>query len=768
MKFQENKYFKDLTTFKVGGKIKYYAEAKNLDEIKQASLFAKENNLPLFVIGGGSDFLASDDEFNGVVIKYSGDSYRVDGELVTGDAGISWDKIVEISVNEGLAGLECLSGIPGTVGASPIQNIGAYGAEMSSCFYELKALKLETGDIVTFSKDDCKFGYRESIFKTEEYWQKYLILSVTFKLSKNASTKINYDSLKGVVHDGASIKEIRDAVLKVRAEKLENPKEHGNAGSFFKNPIIESEKKEEILSKYPDAKVFPFEEKFKVSAGWLIEKAGLKGKEFGGAGVSSKHSLILINRTGKATAREIYDLSEKIISEVYKKFGVRLEREVQLINFNNKYSGKKIAVIGLGIEGKDAINYLIGKGAFVTLFDKKEESELDFENIDKTKISLVCGSGYFKNGLAGFDYIIRSPGVYPLAPEILKAKDGGAIVTSAVKIFFEEAKGKIIGVTGTKGKGTTSTLIYEILKADGRDVYLSGNIGKPSLELLPLLTEESWTILELSSFQLMDMEASPHIAVVLNITEDHMDWHKNRGEYVDAKKNIVKFQKESDFAVINDEYETPKSFELLGNGQKILFSKKTLEEKYKKDLLLKGEHNLENIAAAVETVKTVGVSEEIILNTVRGFKGLEHRLELVAEKGGVKYYNDSFATGPQPTIAAINSFTEGETLVLGGSDKGLSYNELGDLINSKKNIKNIILIGATGPKIKEYLDEKGAYKIIDLGINTNMNEIVEKAKEVSRPGEVVVLSPASASFDMFKNYKDRGNKFKEAVLNLKK
>lgn len=334
MKFQEDKNFKDLTTFRVGGIIKYYIETESVDEIKEVSLFAKENNLPLFVLGGGSDFLASDEEFNGVVIKYTGNSYKINGEFVTGDAGLSWDKLVEVSVDNDLTGLECLSGIPGTVGASPIQNIGAYGSEMAAYFYELKALNLQTGEIVTFSKEDCNFGYRESIFKTKSYWQKYVILNVTFKLSKNISTKINYESLKGVVDDGASIKEIREAVLKVRAEKLENPKENGNAGSFFKNPIIEKDKKDEILSNYPDVKIYPFEDKFKVSAGWLIEKAGLKGKELGGAAVSPKHSLILINKTGEATAKEIYDLSEIIIGEVDKKFGIKLEREVQLINFD--------------------------------------------------------------------------------------------------------------------------------------------------------------------------------------------------------------------------------------------------------------------------------------------------------------------------------------------------------------------------------------------------------------------------------------------------
>lgn len=431
-----------------------------------------------------------------------------------------------------------------------------------------------------------------------------------------------------------------------------------------------------------------------------------------------------------------------------------------------KYSGKKVAVLGLGIEGKDAINFLLNKGASITIFDKKPKKELDFGNIDISKISVVCGEDYLKNGILGFDFIVRSPGVYPFLPEIIEAEEKGATVTSGIKIFFEEAKGKIIGVTGTKGKGTTSTLIYEILKADGREAFISGNIGKPSLEVLPKLTEKSWTVLELSSFQLIDMKVSPHIAVVLNITEDHMDWHKSHEEYVEAKKNIIKFQTENDYAIINAEYETSENFKLLGNGIKVLFNKNSLDDKYKKDLLLRGEHNLENIAAAVETAKAVGIDEEVILETVRNFKGLEHRLELVEEVRGVKYYNDSFATGPQPTIAAIKSFNEPMTLILGGSDKGLDYSELGDVINTSQNIKNIILIGTTGHKIENFLNKNLEFGIWNLEF-ASMKKIVDKAMEITKPGGVVILSPASASFDMFKNYKERGVKFKEAVLELK-
>ena len=438
---------------------------------------------------------------------------------------------------------------------------------------------------------------------------------------------------------------------------------------------------------------------------------------------------------------------------------------------NNKslvdFKGKKVAVIGLGIEGRDAINFLLEKGADVTLFDKNEVSDLNFDGIDKDRIGIVAGENYLKDGLSGFEFVVRSPGVYRFIPEIVEAESRGVEITSAIKIFFEECPAKIIGVTGTKGKGTTSTLIYEILKSAGKDVYLSGNIGKPYLGLLPALKEDSWVVLEMSSFQLMDMKVSPHISVVLNITEDHLDWHKDRNEYVSAKANIVKYQSQSDFAVVNEEYETSRNFANLTKAMSTLFSKNKLEAKFKEGLLLRGEHNLENIAAAVTVGKCIGVSEETILETVRNFKGLEHRLELVAEVDGKTFYNDSFATGPQPTIAAVNSFTEPETLILGGSDKGLDYKELGNAIVAKGNVKSVIVIGDTRKKISEALYEKAVgINILDLEYS-RMDEIVKKAFEITPDGGVIVLSPGAASFDMFENYKDRGVQFKNSVAKLK-
>jgi UDP-N-acetylmuramoylalanine--D-glutamate ligase len=406
----------------------------------------------------------------------------------------------------------------------------------------------------------------------------------------------------------------------------------------------------------------------------------------------------------------------------------------------------KIAILGYGLEGQDAEKYFNGLGDEVTVLDRKFDDN------------------YLKS-LNNFDVIVRSPGVYRYLPELVKAEKDGTEITSSLKIFFEKCPANIIGITGTKGKGTTSTLIYNIIKNAGKDVCLVGNIGKAYLELLPKLTKDSIVIMELSSFQLIDLTKSPHIAVVLNITLDHMDWHKDKEEYIKAKENIVRYQSVSDWAVINEEYETSKSFTKETKAKVVFFSKKSLDQKYKEQLLLRGEHNLENIAAAVSVAKIVGVDEKIVLDTVRNFKGLEHRLELVETVDGVTFYNDSFATGPQPTIAAINSFTEPETLILGGSDKGLSYQDLGNAINKTKNIENIILIGITGPLIDKYLDSNLQFTIYNLQ-KTNMEEIVKKALEVTPKGGVVILSPASASFDMFENYKDRGNQFKKAVQSL--
>ena len=444
---------------------------------------------------------------------------------------------------------------------------------------------------------------------------------------------------------------------------------------------------------------------------------------------------------------------------------------------------KKIAILGFGLEGKDALDYFLARGANVSIFDKKEKADLELENI-KTKVELFIGKKYDLKLLKNFDVIVRSPGVYRYLPQIVEAERAGAEITSAVKIFFEECPGTIIGVTGTKGKGTTASLIYQILKEDKKDVHLAGNIGLPYLSLLPKLREKSIVVLELSSFQLIDMEVSPRVAVVLNITSDHLDWHKNLKEYVEAKRKIVKFQKKSDDAVVNADYEIPKSFAKSTKANVVFFSRLEptngafaasgeifLEgESLGKThwLSLRGEHNLENVTAAISAANVFRVDIETIKKAVFSFKGLEHRLELVESIGGVAFYNDSFATGPQPTIAAINSFTEPLTVILGGYDKKLDYEGLGKEIAKKKNVVAVVLIGSVAEKIKESL-RKASFQGIIVGMGkSKMDGITQKAFSLTPKGGVVLLSPAAASFDMFPNYKERGKKFKEAVLALQK
>ena len=327
--------FSDITSFRIGGEIKRYFEVKSEREIGEVVKFANQYNLPIFVIGDGTDILASDKNFDGVVVKYVDDNISIeDNGSVVADAGANWDKLVEEVVAGGFQGIENLSGIPGTVGASPIQNIGAYGTELSDTFVSLEAFDLVKGKIVTFSKADCAFGYRESVFKKNSYWQKYIITSVTLKLKQNKYGTANYESLsKYIKSKKPTIQEIREAVLKVRSEKLENSKVVGNAGSFFKSPVVNEEVFDSLRKKFPDIKFYESDKNFKVPAGWILEKAGWKGKEYKNVAVSSKHALILINKTGKASAKEVYDLSQKIIDDVYNKFGIKLEREVQLVNF---------------------------------------------------------------------------------------------------------------------------------------------------------------------------------------------------------------------------------------------------------------------------------------------------------------------------------------------------------------------------------------------------------------------------------------------------
>ncbi len=337
IKVFENKSFKELTTFQIGGSIKYYVEARSKKEVEEAVGFAKKKDLPIFVIGGGSDVLVSDKDFEGLAIKYIGDGVEIKGNIVTSQAGKNWDELVADTIDANLQGIECLSGIPGSVGGAPIQNIGAYGQEIKNVFVSLTAFDIKNEKFVEFNNRDCEFGYRESIFKKPDHWQKYVITDVTLKLKERVEPEVKYDSLKNYLLEKGITKptlmEVREAVVFIRSGKFENPKEVGNAGSFFKNPTIDSDQAKKLMDQYPNIPMRDQENgKFKGYAAWLIEEAGWKGKVYKNAGVSPKHALVLINPEGKASAQDIIELSDMIIKDVDEKFGVKLEREVQLIN----------------------------------------------------------------------------------------------------------------------------------------------------------------------------------------------------------------------------------------------------------------------------------------------------------------------------------------------------------------------------------------------------------------------------------------------------
>jgi UDP-N-acetylmuramoylalanine--D-glutamate ligase len=431
----------------------------------------------------------------------------------------------------------------------------------------------------------------------------------------------------------------------------------------------------------------------------------------------------------------------------------------------NEFQNKKIAIVGEGVEGLSSANFLKAQKAIVTILDQKQ------------------GDDYLKD-LDKYDLVVRSPGI---KLDLLEKYVSKEKITSQTKLFFDLCPSEIIGVTGTKGKGTTSSLIYEMLRKQGFDAYLGGNIGLPPFEFLDKLNVHSKVVLELSSFQLMDLHKSPNLAVFLMTTSEHLNFHKDLEEYISSKRNILRFQKETDFAVINKDYLASRESDVETNGKVYYISREEecergcfikedaifirdlgIEEKVIniKDILIPGQHNLENACAAAIAAYIKGVSVQNIANVLRNFKGLEHRLELVSIVDGVKYYDDSFSTVPETAIAAIKSFQDPEILILGGSSKNSDFTELGKTIKENKNIKAIVGIGVEWQKIKE--------KIIDLNPDVlllegakDMSTIVKAVNKLAQPGDVVLLSPACASFDMFKNYKDRGEKFKKEVLLLK-
>jgi UDP-N-acetylmuramoylalanine--D-glutamate ligase len=450
--------------------------------------------------------------------------------------------------------------------------------------------------------------------------------------------------------------------------------------------------------------------------------------------------------------------------------------------------GKLVGILGFGQEGKAVLNYLVKNGITPALIDQKPWQDWLLEDqqiIKDHNVNFIFGPDAFME-LKGFDVIFRSPGVK--MSDIITKVSQNTIITSQTKWFFEQCPAKIIGITGTKGKGTTSSLIYELLSEhfkqteQNKKVFLTGNIGKiQALEILDELEKNDIVVCELSSFQLQDLHKSPHIGVVLMTTSEHLDYHLDAAEYVEAKSSIVKFQTEVDFAVINKDFLASVEIGEQSKGKKTYFSRRTElnEGCYVKDgqiwfkefnqqaeniidtnqVFIKGKHNLENICAAICVGKILHLPSSLIKQCVQKFKGLEHRLEFAGIKSDIKFYNDSFSTTPETAIAAIESFTEPEIIILGGSEKKSNFADLGKTIINSPNIKVVIVIGVVADKIKKAILNAGNFKGDILEGAQDMEQIFDQVKKVASRGDVVLLSPACASFGMFKNYKDRGAQF---------
>lgn len=445
---------------------------------------------------------------------------------------------------------------------------------------------------------------------------------------------------------------------------------------------------------------------------------------------------------------------------------------------------KKVAVVGVGVSNRPLIELLCKNGISVTACDKSERENFGgaIEYLEGLGAEMRLGEGYLDN-LTGFDVIFRTPGMRPDVPALEQARAAGAEITSEMEVFFRVCPATILAVTGSDGKTTTTTIIAGLLKAAGYRTFVGGNIGRPLLADVPQMTEKDIAVLELSSFQLMTMQESPHIAVVTNLSPNHLDVHKDMDEYVEAKRNICRYQTSGDKLIVNRDNDIAHSFAGETKGEVKFFSRQSslehgvwirngvicVEEEEVlplEDILLPGVHNIENYMAAIAAVDGL-VPHQVVRNFARTFGGVEHRIELVRELDGVRYYNDSIASSPTRTIAGLRSFKEKVILIAGGYDKNIPYDELGPEI--VEHAKTLILTGKTGVKIKAATlaaegYEAGKPEIIE---RDEFEEAVLAARAAAQPGDVVILSPASASFDRFKNFMERGETFKKIVLSLK-
>ena len=446
--------------------------------------------------------------------------------------------------------------------------------------------------------------------------------------------------------------------------------------------------------------------------------------------------------------------------------------------------GKTVAVIGIGVSNRPLIELLLSHGISVTACDRKDRAALGdlAAHLEDQGCHLHLGEGYLEE--LDQDVIFRTPGMRPDLPQLEQAVQGGSRLTSEMEAFFDVCPCPIIAVTGSDGKTTTSSIIAEMLRSAGRRVYLGGNIGHPLLAEAGGMQESDLVVLELSSFQLLTMTASPHIADMANLAPNHLDVHKDFAEYITAKENIFTHQSSQDIAVFNQDNSITREQSGRAKGAVRLFSRKGEVEEgvflrgdailcrkdgaereimKTSDIRLPGVHNVENYMAASAAVEGL-VSDDVIRTVARTFNGVEHRIELVRTLRGVRYYNDSIATSPDRTIAGLNSFDQTVILIAGGKDKGISYESIGPVIN--KHVKLLLLCGATAGVIREAVERAENYDGLEILDVADYHEALSIAQSRAGEGDVVLLSPASTAFDRFANFMERGKVYKEIVNSL--
>jgi len=448
----------------------------------------------------------------------------------------------------------------------------------------------------------------------------------------------------------------------------------------------------------------------------------------------------------------------------------------------NSLRGKKILVLGIGVSNRPLIRLLLQNGLDVTACDKTPRENLDEEVLllQQQGAKLKVGDGYLDD-LSG-DVVFRTPGMRPDIPALMKLREQGAEITSEMEVFFKVCPCKIIAVTGSDGKTTTTTLISEILKQAGYKVWLGGNIGTPLLDKAGEMTEKDMAVVELSSFQLMTMQSSAHVAVVTNLAPNHLDMHKGMEEYVASKENVYLHQSASDKLVVNLDNEITDSFALKAKGRVEKFSRQQKVENgcwlegdtvyrngkailKRSDIRIPGLHNVENyMAAACATAEFA--SDEDVLAVARTFGGVEHRIELVREYKGIRIYNDSIASSPSRTTAGLRAFDQKIILIAGGYDKKIPFDDFG--VEVCDHVKALILCGATADLIRTAVENAPNYTA-ELPICTveNLDAALQAALSYAEEGDVINLSPACASFDQFKNFMVRGDYFKRLVMELK-